>query len=131
MKFGVDYKKYDFVSWEQFAALSETTVPALPAGTTLADLTTMLTGFGTGSTSLRARRLPGSFRTSTPSTGVSTSTATRGTFALGDITVAAARGNNRAVTEQDQGAYLQADFIMDSGIPCAATSACATSRREQ
>ena len=36
-------------------------------------------------------------------------------FALGSITNAAARGNNRSVTEEDHGVYLQADFSFDSG----------------
>ena len=35
---------------------------------------------------------------------------------MGDVT-SAARGNNRSVEEEDQGAYLQADFTTDWGIP--------------
>ena len=42
-KFGVDYKKYDFVSFESRRA-SETTVPVLPTGTTVADLSTTISG---------------------------------------------------------------------------------------
>src|SRR5689334_15745605 len=46
-RFGLDYKLYDFVSWEDRRP-SETTVPALPAGTTLAGMTELLSGFGDG-----------------------------------------------------------------------------------
>jgi TonB-dependent receptor len=40
-----------------------------------------------------------------------------GMFALGSISNNAARGNNRGVTEQDRGVYLQVDFAYDPGIP--------------
>ncbi|HEV7609725.1 MAG TPA: TonB-dependent receptor, partial [Steroidobacteraceae bacterium] len=116
LKFGVDYKKYDFVSWE-FRRASETTVPALPAGTTVADLSMELTGFGSGlaipAVTPRTWLIPdldGFARTF----DIYSNT---GSFALGSINNAAARGNNRAVTEQDAGAYLQADFSFDLGIP--------------
>ncbi|HEU5136837.1 MAG TPA: TonB-dependent receptor [Steroidobacteraceae bacterium] len=116
LKFGADYKKYDFVSFESRRA-SETTVPALPAGTTLADLTTLLTGFGSG------LDLPADIDRSwlMPDLDAFARTfdiySNTGMFALGDINNAAARGNNRSVTEQDAGVYLQADFNFDWGIP--------------
>ena len=115
-KLGVDYKKYNFVSWEQRRA-SETTVPALPGGTTLADLTELLTGYGDG------LGVPSGTPTSwlIPNLDAFADTfdiyCNCGTFALGDISVTAARGNNRAVEEEDQGVYLQTDFSMDWGIP--------------
>ncbi len=115
-KLGVDYKKYNFVSWEQRRA-SETTVPALPGGTTLADLTELLTGYGDG------LDVPSGTPTSwlIPNLDAFADTfdiyCNCGTFALGDISVTAARGNNRSVEEEDQGVYLQADFSMDWGIP--------------
>ena len=115
-KLGFDYKKYNFVSWEQRRA-SETTVPALPAGTTLAQMTELLKGFGDGL----------SIPAGTPETWLIPNYDTFvdtfdiycncGTFALGDITNASARGNNRNVEEEDMGVYLQAGFNMDWGIP--------------
>lgn len=116
LKFGVDYKKYDFVSFESRRA-SETAVPALPVGTTLADMSTLLTGFGSG------LDLPANTDQSwlMPDLDAFVRTfdiySNTGTFALGGITNAAARGNNRSVTEQDEGVYLQADFNFDWGVP--------------
>jgi TonB-dependent receptor len=116
LKFGADYKKYDFVSWE-FRRASETTVPVLPTGTTVADLSMLLTGFGSGldipAMTPRTWLIPdldGFARTF----DIYSNT---GSFALGSINNAAARGNNRSVTELDTGAYLQADFSFDWGIP--------------
>ena len=116
LKFGVDYKKYDFVSFESRRA-SETTVPALPAGTTIADLSTGIRGFGAG------LAVPAGTATDwvIPDLDAFASTfdiyGDSGMFALGSINNAAARGNNRSVTEEDHGAYLQADFSFDAGIP--------------
>ena len=104
------------MSWEARRA-SETTVPALPGGTTLADLTELLTGYGDG------LNVPSGTPTSwlIPNLDAFADTfdiyCNCGTFALGDISVTAARGNNRSVEEEDQGVYLQADFSMDWGIP--------------
>jgi iron complex outermembrane recepter protein len=116
LKFGVDYKEFDFVSWEQRRA-SETTVPAIPAGTTLADLTTLVTDYGSGldmpagtPTTWLIPNLDAFARTFDIYGGT-------GTFALGDVNNAAARGNNRAVNEENMGAYVQAEFNMDWGIP--------------
>jgi iron complex outermembrane receptor protein len=115
-KLGLDYKKYNFVSWEQRRA-SETVVPALPAGTTLADMTELLTGYGDGLD--MPAGTPKSWLQPNYQTFVDTFDiyCNCGTFALGDVTVANARGNNRNVEEEDQGVYLQADFRMDWGIP--------------
>ena len=116
LKFGVDYKEYDFVSFESRRA-SETTVPALPAGTTIADLSTGIHGFGAG------LDVPAGTATSwlIPDLDAFARTfdiyGNSGMFALGSINNAAARGNNRSVTEEDHGAYLQADFSFDAGIP--------------
>jgi len=115
LKFGVDFKKYDFKTW-QFARNSETTVPALPAGTTLADLTMVVTDFGSGldiPASVPRSWLIPDIAAFDRTFGIYGNT---GMFALGDLTVAAALGNNRAVTERDNGVYLQADFGWDVGI---------------
>jgi len=115
-KFGLDYKKYNFVSWEQRRA-SETTVPVLPAGTTVADLTRVLSGFGDG------MDMPSGTPTAwlIPDLAAFEQTfdiySRTGIFALGDINNASARGNNRNVEEEDQGAFVQASFSMDWGIP--------------
>jgi iron complex outermembrane recepter protein len=115
-KFGVDFKKYDFQSFEARRA-SETTVPVLPPGTSLADLSRRISGFGSG------LDVPAG----TPTAWLIPDIAAfdrafdiygnTGLFALGSITNNAARGNNRGVTEEDHGAYLQMDFAYDYGIP--------------
>ena len=96
---------------------SETTVPVLPAGTTLASMSTLLTGFGSG------LDLPANTDQSwlMPDLDAFARTfniySNTGMFALTDITNASARGNNRSVSEKDAGVYLQADFNFDWGIP--------------
>ena len=116
LKVGVDYKKYDFVSFESRRA-SETLVPALPAGTTIADLSTTIGGFGAG------LGVPAGTATAWTIPDLAAFERTfdiysnTGMFALGSITNATARGNNRSVTEEDHGAYLQADFSFDTAIP--------------
>jgi TonB-dependent receptor len=116
LKFGVDYKKYDFESCE-YRRASETTVPALPAGTTLADLTTTIDGFG------KHLDVPAGTDTAwlIPDLAAFERTfdiySNTGMFALGGVSVATARGNNRSVSEVDHGAYLQADFSFDTAIP--------------
>jgi iron complex outermembrane recepter protein len=116
LKLGADYKKYEFSTWEQRRA-SETTVPLLPNGTSLASLTRVISGFGDG------LDLPGGVPRAwlIPDLAAFADTfdiySNTGTFALGGVSVPNARGNNRAVTEEDQGVYLQADFSFDAGIP--------------
>jgi iron complex outermembrane recepter protein len=116
LKIGGDYKKYDFSTWE-FRRASETTVPTLPAGTTLADLTRLVTGFGDGldipSGTPRSWRIP-DLDAFADTFDIYSNT---GTFALGSVSVPNARGNNRAVSEEDQGVYLQADFAFDARVP--------------
>ena len=115
-KLGLDYKKYNFVSWEQRRA-SETTVPALPAGTTVADMSELLSGFGDGldiPAGIPTSWLIPNYDTFVETFDIYSNT---GIFALGDINNASARGNNRNVEEEDMGVYLQTDFNMDWGIP--------------
>jgi iron complex outermembrane recepter protein len=115
LKFGLDYKEFDFVSWERRRA-SETAIPALPAGTTLADFTELLTGYGDG---LDMGTTPASWLIPNLDAFVETFDiySETGIYALGDITNAAARGNNRSVNETNSGAYVQASFNMDWGMP--------------
>jgi iron complex outermembrane recepter protein len=115
LKLGADYKKYDFRTW-QFARTSEVVVPALPAGTSLADLTMLVTGFGDGlaipAGVPRAWRIP-DLDAFDRTFGIYGNT---GMFVLGDLTVNAALGNNRGVIERDSGVYLQADLEFDLGF---------------
>jgi len=114
-KFGVDYKKFDFVSWEQRRP-SETVIPTLPAGTTLADLTQPLTGFGDG---LGIGSTPKNWLIPNLNAFVDTFDiyCNCGIYTVGGTNVPTARGNNRSVEEKDTGAFVQADFKMDWGIP--------------
>ena len=99
LKFGVDYKEYDFVSFESRRA-SETTVPALPAGTTIADLSTGIHGFGAGLDVPEEPRRAGLIPDLDAFARTFDIYGNSGMFALGSINNAAARGNNRSVTEE-------------------------------
>ncbi|MDO9586545.1 MAG: TonB-dependent receptor [Brevundimonas sp.] len=114
LKAGVNWKTYGSRSFE-FRRTDETVVPALPGGTTIADISNLLTGFG-------KNLIPGGTDTSwvrpdlnaiaalfniycNCNTGVP-----GGDFTLGSITVGNARGGNRYVSEDDLAFYIQADF---------------------
>jgi iron complex outermembrane recepter protein len=115
-KLGLDYKKYDFVSWEQ-RRTTETSVPAIPAGTTLDGLVKVLRGFGAGldaPTGTPTAWLIPDLAAFERVFGIYSNT---GTFAVTGVSNPTARGNNRSVEEEDTGAFLQADFSMDWGIP--------------
>ena len=106
-KGGLNWKEYEFSSFEARRA-SETSVPALPAGTALGSLTRIVTG-PSGQTWLAPS--VDAFATLFNIYGNS------GTFFVSDQ-VASVRGNNRGVIETDKGAYLQADFRSEwFGIP--------------
>jgi len=125
LKVGVDYKKYDFVSFESRRA-SETLVPALPAGTTIADLSTTIGGFGAG------LGVPAGTATAWTIPDLAAFERTfdiysnTGMFALGSITNATARGNNRSVTEEAMVPIYRPTSRSTPRFRCAATSACAT-----
>jgi len=116
LKAGASWKKYDNSTFE-FRRPSETVVPALPAGTTLADISSLLTGFGSG----MSGNVPSGWLIPdldklaqlfniycNCNTGVP-----GGDFSLASITNGNARGNNRAVVEEDTAGYLQMDFDVD------------------
>ncbi|MFL6550082.1 MAG: TonB-dependent receptor, partial [Povalibacter sp.] len=113
-KGGVNYKKYNFDSYEA-RRTSETTVPLLPAGTTLADLTEIHQGEELGA--------PSGTPTAWLAPNIDAFAQTfdiysnSGTFALTDITNNTARGNNRGVEEKDTGAYLMMTFSTELGVP--------------
>jgi TonB-dependent receptor len=113
---GLSYKKFDMDTWE-FRRNSETSVPALPTGTTLADVATSIRGFGRGlnGASPASWVIPDLDAIATLfniycncNTGVP-----GGDFTLTSITNGNARGNNRQIEEEDLGAYLQLDFNAD------------------
>ncbi|NJC41669.1 TonB-dependent receptor [Brevundimonas alba] len=117
VKTGVNWKSYDSTSFD-FRRTDETVVPALPPGVTVADISNLLTGFGTN-------LIPGGTDSSwlrpdlnaiadlfdiycNCDTGVP-----GGDFRLTSITNGNARGGNRSIHEEDLAFYLQADFNLD------------------
>jgi len=115
-KAGGQYKKYGFETSE-YRRASETVVPGLPAGTTLADLTKSIglndidVGAGNDSTWLipdidAFNRIFDIYSNS-------------GMFAVSN-TIAGVLGNNRSVSETDQGFWVQGEFNTTLGpIPLA------------
>ncbi|MEH0167605.1 TonB-dependent receptor [Roseateles microcysteis] len=115
IKGGTSFKKYSFESYE-----SRRAVETMYAPDSLSGLTTMVSGFGKG------QDLPAGTITSwaIPNLNAiasqydiycnclkSGAAGGPGDFRLTSITNGNARGNNRAVTEYDRGAFLQADFM--------------------
>ncbi len=107
-KLGGSLKKYEFVGTGQRLASGEGNIPAIPAGYTMATLTEQWCG-------LQKLNLPAG----TPSCWASPNRdaiaqaygvfSNSGRFALSSTT-SSARGDNRSVEEEDQGAFIQADF---------------------
>jgi TonB-dependent receptor len=119
VKAGGDYKKYDFNTYEFRRVNQNDTIFAPPAGTSIASLTTTLTGFGNGLS------LPGGSITSWVIPNLNAITAAYniycnciqsgpaggpGDFTLSSITNGNARGNNRSVTETDKAAFVMSEF---------------------
>ncbi|MGO4221174.1 TonB-dependent receptor [Lysobacter sp. TAF61] len=111
LKGGGQFKQYTFESREERRA-NELTIPALPAGSTLADFTRQMSledinaGAGNDSTWLipdidAFNRAFGIYSDS-------------GMFAVSDQ-VPGVLGNNRSVTERDQGFFIQGDFNTQIG----------------
>ncbi|MBI1408083.1 MAG: TonB-dependent receptor [Caulobacter sp.] len=117
-KGGVNWAKYNFDSYEKRRA-SETSVPALPPGVTVADISKLLTGFSSGGLN-RSWVIPNLNAIANLfdiycncNTGV-----TGGDFTLQAETNGSARGNNRGAEELAQSAYLQAQFRTELlGLP--------------
>ena len=113
-KGGVNYKKYNYDTTEA-RRTSETTVPALPAGVSLASLTEIHRGEDLGA--------PSGTPTSWLAPNINAFADTFdiycncGTFALGSISNSSARGNNAGVEEKDTGAYVMMSFNTELGIP--------------
>jgi TonB-dependent receptor len=117
-KLGAFWRKYDFSTFE-FRRVNQTdSILALPAGTNLDQVTKLLDGFGKGlglsgtPTSwlipdLKAIANLYNIYCNCLQSGVAGGP---GDFTLSSITNGNARGNNRAVSEEDTGGYVQADF---------------------
>jgi len=127
LKMGASAKKYKFDSYEFRRVNQGDTIFAPPAGTSVASLTSTLTGFGGG------MNLPAGTPTSWAMPNLSAIAQAYdiycnciktgpaggpGDFTLSSIENPNARGNNRAVTEEDKGVYLMGDFNTElGGIP--------------
>jgi TonB-dependent receptor len=106
LKGGVVSKEYEFSSRE-LRRVSETAVPNLPAGTSLADLLRRVSLSDLGvPNGTDTRWLAPDIRAFAELFDIYSNS---GTFALSPD-VASARGNNRNVTEKDKGGWLQGDF---------------------
>jgi iron complex outermembrane recepter protein len=117
-KAGAFWRNYDFSTFEFRRVNQNDSILALPPGTALGSITTLLTGFGRG---LGLNGTPTSWLI--PDLNAiaalyniycnclqSGAAGGPGDFTLSSITNGNARGNNRAVSEEDTGAYVQADF---------------------
>ncbi|TDP75053.1 TonB-dependent receptor [Roseateles toxinivorans] len=127
LRAGGSYKQYLFDTFEFRRINQNDTIFAPPAGMPIANLTTMLTGFGKG------QSLPAGTPTSWVIPDLNAIAAAYdiycnclksgpvggpGDFTLSSITNGNARGNNRSVTETDTGGFLMADFSTAlGGIP--------------
>lgn len=120
LKAGGFFRDYDFETFE-FRRVNQNDTILAPTGTPLTQLTTVLTGFGRG---LDLGNTPRSWLI--PNLNAiaalyniycnclqSGNAGGPGDFTLSSITNGNARGNNRAVTEESYGAYVQLDFRTD------------------
>jgi TonB-dependent receptor len=118
LKFGGFYREYNFSTFEFRRVNQNDTILALPPGTTLASVTTVLTGFGRG---LGLNGTPTSWLIPNLNAIASLyniycnclqsgASGGPGDFTLSSTTNGNARGNNRQVREEDMGAYAQFDF---------------------
>lgn len=115
IRFGANWKTFESDSREE-RRTDETQVPALPPGTTMADITTTLTGFGGNlgmpggsATSWTVPNLDAIARLFNIYCNCNTGVA-GGDFTLTGITNGNARNGNRFIDEDDTAFYLQADF---------------------
>ncbi|WP_166878007.1 TonB-dependent receptor [Massilia mucilaginosa] len=124
LKAGADYKKFEFDSYEFRRVNQGDTIFAPPAGVSAASLSTRINGFGKGlgmpagtPTSWVLPNLNGIAQAydiycncikSGPAGGP-------GDFTLSSISNANARGNNRSVSEEDNGLFLMGEFTSELG----------------
>ncbi|MDO9223257.1 MAG: TonB-dependent receptor [Caulobacter sp.] len=118
LKGGLNWAEFTFDSFELRRA-SETSVPALPVGTTVANISRLLTGFNSGGLH-QSWLIPDLTAIASAfniycncDTGV-----TGGDFRLAGETNGNARGNNRSAEEVATSAYVQAQFRTEwAGMP--------------
>lgn len=113
---GFQRKSYEFVGRGQRLAAGEGNIPALPAGTSVADVTERYCGYDGLSLPDGTDRcwLTPNLDAIAAAYGVFTNS---GRFLLSDTT-ASARGDNRTVNEKDSGGYIQLQFNFDAwGMP--------------
>lgn len=110
LKAGVNWSEFEFDSFELRRA-TETSIPALPGGVTIADITRMLTGYSTGGLhrSWVIPDLAAIARTFNIYCNCNTGVA-GGDFTLFGPTNGSARGNNRSAVETARSAYLMGQF---------------------
>lgn len=122
VKGGLDFKKYEFDTFEFRRVNQNDTIFGPPAGSTVASLSTTISGFGNGlgvpdgtpttwvipnlNAIVSAYNIYCNCLQSGPAGGP-------GDFTLSSITNGNARGNNFAVSETDSGGFLMADFRTD------------------
>ncbi|KHL24958.1 hypothetical protein PK98_13985 [Croceibacterium mercuriale] len=113
---GLQYKTYEFVGEGQRFALGEGNIPALPAGTGVADVTELYCGF-------EGLDVPAGTDTCWLTPNLQAIADAYGVFGGNDRfalsgTTASARGDNRTVEEKDFGGYIQLQFNFDAwGVP--------------
>lgn len=105
LKAGLEWKKYEFETTELRRA-SETAIPAGAAGTPIANYSQLITLSGSG------LNIPAGNTMTWLMPDLDAAAALFGLYdpALFPLTIAPARGNNRSVTEEDTGGFIQADF---------------------
>jgi len=122
LKGGFFYRDYDFSTFEFRRVNQNDSILALPAGTTLSQVTSLVTGFGSGlglhggtPTSWLIPNLPAIAQIYNIYCNClqSGNAGGPGDFTLSSTTNGNARGNNRAVREETTGAYTQLDFRTD------------------
>ena len=119
---GVAYKKFEFDTFEFRRVNQADTVPGLPSGASLTDISYVLTGFGSGlglSGNTPTRWLVPNLDAISRLFNIycnciySGAAGGPGDFTLSSITNGNARGNNRSVEEEDSSAFVQAAFDID------------------
>jgi len=116
LRLGGSYKKFEFDSTRFMRNTSDLTVPALPAGTSLADLSKTVSDFGSG-LDLRGDT-PTSWVVPDVAKYVDTFGVYSGTglFVLGSVENPSARGSVRGVIEETKSFYGQVNFETQ-GLP--------------
>lgn len=111
LRVGGTWKKF-VNNGQEYRRATELNVPALPAGTTMTQISELLTGFGDGlDGDVPSSWIVPNFGAITSLLGVYSNT---GVFALQGIENANARGNFRNIQEESKAGYVQLDFDVDT-----------------